>query len=137
MIQRMNHLALRAADPEAAASFAVEKLGFTLVHAADDGTRYLAAHGVDPYSLVYVPGPEPGMDHLSYIVADVEAAAAALAEKGVEIERVADHEWERPRPSSPTTPASAPPTSTPSATSPPTSSGCCPRATSRRPTAPR
>ena len=30
----------------------------------------LAAHGLDPYSLVYVPG-EPALDHISYVVADV------------------------------------------------------------------
>jgi catechol 2,3-dioxygenase-like lactoylglutathione lyase family enzyme/uncharacterized protein YciI len=97
MIERINHLALRAADPAAAARFAAEKMGFTLVHAAGDGTHYLKAHGVDPYSLVYVPGAEPGMDHVSYLVRDadaLDAAARSLAAAGVPLERVEGLEWE-------------------------------------------
>lgn len=96
MIQRMHYLALRASDPAAAAAFAAEKMGFTLVHAADDGTHYLKAHGVDPYSLVYKPGDEPGMDHVSYLVRDGEAlwqAARHLEAAGVEVQRLDEPEW--------------------------------------------
>lgn len=96
MIQRMNYLALRAADPASAAAFAVEKMGFSLAHAAPDGTHYLRAHGVDPYSLVYKPGDEPGMDHVSYLVRDdaaLDAAATQLADAGVTVERLSEPEW--------------------------------------------
>jgi catechol 2,3-dioxygenase len=96
MIQRLNYLALRAADPAAAAAFAVEKMGFTLAHAGDDGTQYLRAHGPDPYSLVYKRGEEPGLDHASYLVRDaeaLEAAAAKLEQAGVTVERVEEPEW--------------------------------------------
>jgi catechol 2,3-dioxygenase len=96
MIQRLNYLALRAADPAAAARFAVEKMGFTLAHAAPDGTHYLRAHGVDPYSLVYKPGEQPGMDHVSYLVRDAETleqAARHLEGAGVAVERLAEPGW--------------------------------------------
>jgi catechol 2,3-dioxygenase len=96
MIQRLNYLALRAPDPVAAAAFAVEKMGMTLAHSADDGTQYLKGHGVGPYSLVYKLGDEPGMDHVSYLVRDaehLERAAAHIESQGVAVERVSDHEW--------------------------------------------
>jgi catechol 2,3-dioxygenase len=96
MIQRLNYLALNAADPAAAAQFAVDKMGLTLVHAADDGTHYLKGHGVDPYSLVYKPGETPGLHHASYLVRDtatLEDAAARLEGKGVAVERVDAPEW--------------------------------------------
>lgn len=96
MIQRLNYLALRAADPAAAAAFAVEKMGMTLAHAGDDGTQYLKGHGLGPYQLVYKPGDTPGMDHVSYLVRDEEhldRAAAHIESQGVAVERVEDHEW--------------------------------------------
>jgi catechol 2,3-dioxygenase-like lactoylglutathione lyase family enzyme/uncharacterized protein YciI len=96
MIQRLNYLALKAPDPAAAAQFAVDRMGFTLAHAAPDGTHYLRAHGVDPYSLVYKPGDEPGLDHVSYLVrdaADLERAAARLSVAGVSVERLDQPEW--------------------------------------------
>ena len=34
MIQRISHLALRAAEPAAAARFAIEKMGFSLAQVA-------------------------------------------------------------------------------------------------------
>lgn len=98
-ITRMNYIALRARDPAAAAEHA-EKLGFSLVHSAADGTQYLKAHGPDPYSLVYKPTDDgPGMHHASYLVKDaaaLDAAASALEDKGVAIERVEAPEWEQP-----------------------------------------
>jgi catechol 2,3-dioxygenase-like lactoylglutathione lyase family enzyme/uncharacterized protein YciI len=96
MIQRMHYLALQAADPAAAAAFAVEKMGFSLAHAAPDGTHYLRAHGVDPYSLVYKPGKAPAMDHVSYLVRDraaLQAAADTLSKAGVELTSVEEPEW--------------------------------------------
>jgi catechol 2,3-dioxygenase-like lactoylglutathione lyase family enzyme/uncharacterized protein YciI len=95
-ITRMGHIALRARDPEAAAVHA-EKLGFTRVHANGDGSHYLRAHGPDPFSLVYVPADDgPGMHHAAYLVPDdaaLEAAAAQLAERGVEVQRADDPCW--------------------------------------------
>lgn len=49
-IQRLGHVALTAPDPEAAAAFAAERLGFTRV----DGTRLAGHAGVDAFSLEYV-----------------------------------------------------------------------------------
>jgi catechol 2,3-dioxygenase len=89
-IQRLGHIGLTAADPVAAARFAVERLGFSLVDAAPDGTQYLRAQGIDPYALVYVPGDGPGLDHAAYVVPDTQTldrAAAALEGHGVEVER--------------------------------------------------
>jgi catechol 2,3-dioxygenase-like lactoylglutathione lyase family enzyme len=65
-------------------------MGFDLVHVDGDGRQYLAAHGLDPYSLVYVPG-EPGLDHISYIVsgiAQLDAAVALLARADAPFERI-------------------------------------------------
>jgi catechol 2,3-dioxygenase len=96
MIQRLNYLALYAPDPEAAATFAVEKMGLTLAHAAPDGTQYLRAHGVDPYSLVYKPGDRPGLHHVSYLVRDAETLARAathLENVGVTLEQLEEPEW--------------------------------------------
>jgi catechol 2,3-dioxygenase-like lactoylglutathione lyase family enzyme/uncharacterized protein YciI len=96
MIERMNYLALKAADPAAAAAFATEKMGFSLAHVDEDGTHYLAARGVDPYSLVYVKDDTPGMHHLSYLVRDeaaLSAAAGRLEAAGVAVEHVAEPGW--------------------------------------------
>jgi catechol 2,3-dioxygenase len=97
MITRLNHLALKAADPGRAAEFAVDKMGFQLVHTDADGTTYLRAHGVDPYALVYVPGDAPGLDHVSYLVRDadvLERSAAHLESHHVAVARVAEPGWE-------------------------------------------
>ncbi len=90
-IQRTHYIALRTPDPEAAAQFAARYMGFDLVYADAGRCQYLAAHGRDPYSLVYTPG-ENGIDHISYVVTDVAAldsAEATLSAAGVETERIA------------------------------------------------
>jgi catechol 2,3-dioxygenase len=93
-IERAGYVALKAADPAAAAAFAADHLGFSLVHVDQDGRHFLAAAGPDPYSLVYVPGDgENGVDHGSYVVnslGDLDRGAAALEEKGVVVDRIAD-----------------------------------------------
>lgn len=89
-IDRAHYMALRTPDPAAAAAFAVEHMGMTLVHADDAGRHYLAAHGLDAYSLVYAPG-ENGIDHVSYLVRGAAALPGAeehLAAAGVASERV-------------------------------------------------
>lgn len=89
-IVRGHYIAIQAPDPQAAADFAVEHMGFSLVHVDDEGRRYLAAHGLDPYSLVYTPGAG-GVDHISFVVDDLAALAhaeATLAVAGVDCERV-------------------------------------------------
>jgi hypothetical protein len=58
-IERVNYIAHNAKDPEAAARFAAERLGFTVEHAAPDGTHYLSAHGIveklgAPLDLIHV-----------------------------------------------------------------------------------
>lgn len=96
-IERVNYFALNAKNPEVAAKFAVERLGFTLEHAASDGTHYLSAHGLDRYSLVYKPGETHGLHHVSYVVSDEQAldrAGEHLARAGVEVARHLDREWE-------------------------------------------
>src|SRR3979409_1307474 len=55
-IDRGNYIAVHSNDPAAAALYAVENMGFYLVHADSEGRHYLAAHGLDAYSLVYTPG---------------------------------------------------------------------------------
>ena len=52
-IYRANYIAIYSNDPVAAARYAVENMGFYLVHADREGRRYLAGHGLDAYSLVY------------------------------------------------------------------------------------
>src|SRR5262245_24426871 len=67
-------------------------MGFYLVHADSEGRHYLAGHGLDPYSLVYTPGEQGNVDHISYVVrsaADLLIAEQRLAELGVKNERVA------------------------------------------------
>jgi catechol 2,3-dioxygenase len=101
VIERLNYLALNAADPKAAGKFATEKMGFTLAHEGDDGSQYLKGHGVDPYSLVYKPsGENDGMNHVSYVVQDegmLEADAKKLEDAGIEVDRLdPGAEWELP-----------------------------------------
>ena len=89
-IERAHYIALFAPDPAQAADFAVRHMGFFLAHVDDEGRHYLAAHGLDPYSLVYVPG-EGQIDHVSYVVEDLSAlerAADALQQAGVQYARV-------------------------------------------------
>jgi catechol 2,3-dioxygenase len=96
-IERVNYFALNAKDPETAAKYAVERLGFTLEHAAADGTHYLSAHGLDRYSLVYKPGETHGLHHVSYVVGDdqvLDKAGERLTRAGVDVTRRIDHEWE-------------------------------------------
>lgn len=93
-IERANYVALRAGDPGAAAQFAAEHLGFTLVNVDAEGRHYLAAYGPDAYSLVYAPGAGgSGVDHASYLVPDLatlDRATARLETEGVEFERIPD-----------------------------------------------
>ncbi len=89
-IERGGYLALRSPDPAAAAAFAVEHMGLCLVHVDRAGRHYLAANGLDPYSLVYVEG-ERGIDHVSYVVRDEaarNAAEARLRAADVPVERL-------------------------------------------------
>jgi catechol 2,3-dioxygenase len=90
-IDRGNYIAIQSNDPAAAARFAIENMGFYLVHKDGDGRHYLAGHGLDPYSLVYTPGEQGKVDHLSYVVRsadDLLAAERRLAELGVKSERI-------------------------------------------------
>ncbi len=94
-IERAGYVALRVADPADAAAFAAEKMGFSLACVTDDGSHYLRAHGSDPYSLVYKRG-EPGIDHVSYLVADLGRAETALHDAGIEASRMDSPEWRHP-----------------------------------------
>lgn len=90
-LERAHYIALGADDPAAAARFAVEHMGFHLVHVDGAGRHYLAANGYDAYSLVYTPGRNKAVDHISYVVASVTVLAAAavrLATAGIEVERI-------------------------------------------------
>ncbi|MFZ0836958.1 MAG: VOC family protein [Xanthobacteraceae bacterium] len=91
-IDRGNYIAIQSNNPAAAAQYAVENMGFYLVHADSDGRHYLAGHGLDPYSLVYTPGEQGKVDHISYVVRDAEdllIAEQRLAELGVKTEPIA------------------------------------------------
>jgi catechol 2,3-dioxygenase len=88
---RGNYIAIQSNNPAAAAQYAVENMGFYLVHTDGEGRHYLAAHGLDPYSLVYTPGEQGKVDHLSYVVRcadDLLAAEKRLAEFVVKSERI-------------------------------------------------
>ena len=89
-IDRGNYIAIHSSNPEAAAQYAVENMGFYLVHADREGRHYLAAHGLDPYSLVYTPGEQGKVDHISYVVRnadDLLTAEEILTDLGVKSER--------------------------------------------------
>jgi len=89
-IERGNYIAIAAPEPERAAQFAVDHMGFALVHVDAEQRHYLAAHGPDPYSLVYVPG-KGGVDHVSFVVGDLaalDAAQAALHDAGITYEQI-------------------------------------------------
>jgi catechol 2,3-dioxygenase len=75
-IERGHYIALRVPDASAAAAFAVQNMGLSLVHVDRDGRHYLAAHGHDAYSLIYAPG-ESAIDHISYLVAGPQALQSA------------------------------------------------------------
>lgn len=88
-VERPGHVALHAEDPVAAARFAAEHFGLTHVHTDADGRAYLATHGLDPYSLVYTPGPQGQLDHVSFLVRDVPTlvrAADRLERAGARVE---------------------------------------------------
>jgi catechol 2,3-dioxygenase len=90
-IDRANYIAIHSKDPAAAAQYAVEHMGFYLVHVDKDGRHYLGAHGLDPYSLVYTLGEQGAVDHISYVLrdaADLLEAEDALAKAGIETEQV-------------------------------------------------
>src|SRR5262245_66272611 len=67
-IDRANYIAVHTNNPAAAAQYAVENMGFYLVHADSTGRHYLAAHGLDAYSLVYTPGEQGKLGHVSFVV---------------------------------------------------------------------
>jgi catechol 2,3-dioxygenase len=90
-IDRAHYVALETDDPAAAARFAVDHLGFFLVHIDEEGRHYLSAHGLDPYSLVYLRGDQGKVDHISYVVHhidDLVAAQALLTQANIACERV-------------------------------------------------
>jgi catechol 2,3-dioxygenase len=90
-IDRANYIAVHSNNPVAAAQYAVENMGFYLVHADSAGRHYLAAHGLDAYSLVYTPGEQGRLDHVSYVVRsadDLLAAEKRLTDLNVKIERI-------------------------------------------------
>ena len=90
-IDRGNYVAIHSDNPAAAAQYAVDNMGFYFVHVDHAGRHYLAAHGLDPYSLVYAPGEKGKVDHISYVVRDAAALPAAekrLAELGLKSERI-------------------------------------------------
>jgi catechol 2,3-dioxygenase len=90
-IDRSNYIALHSDNPAAAALFAVEHMGFYLVHVDAEGRHYLAAHGLDPYSLVYTPGEHGRVDHISYLLKsadDLSSAERLLAGRGIDSSRV-------------------------------------------------
>ena len=90
-IDRGNYIAVHSNNPAAAAQYAVENMGFYLVHADSEGRHYLAAHGLDAYSLVYTPGEQGRLDHISYVVRnadDLLAAEKRLTDLGVKSERI-------------------------------------------------
>ena len=76
-IDRGNYIAVHSDNPAAAAQYAVDNMGFYLVHVDRAGRHYLAAHGLDPYSLVYTPGEKGKVDHISYVVRSADALPAA------------------------------------------------------------
>jgi catechol 2,3-dioxygenase len=89
-LQRAGYVAQRTPDPAAAAQFAVDHMGFTLVHVDSNGRHYLAAHGLDPYSLVYEPG-DKAFGHVSFVVNDIAALdrqEARMRAGGAEVERI-------------------------------------------------
>lgn len=90
-IERGHYIAIQSNNPAAAAQYAVEHMGFYLVHTDGEGRHYLAAHGLDPYSLVYTPGEQGKVDHISYVVRsadDLLGAERRLAELGIKCERI-------------------------------------------------
>ncbi len=90
-IDRANYIAIHSSDPAAAARFATEHMGFHLVHVDAAGRHYLAGHGLDPYSLVYTPGEQGAVDHISYLLRSatlLSEAEACLSAAGVASERV-------------------------------------------------
>jgi catechol 2,3-dioxygenase len=90
-IDRGNYIAIQSNNPAAAAQYSVENMGFYLVHTDGQGCHYLAAHGLDPYSLVYTPGEQGKVDHISYVVRSADALLAAekrLGELGIKSEPI-------------------------------------------------
>ncbi|GAB3303167.1 bleomycin resistance protein [Epidermidibacterium keratini] len=100
-IERAGHVALQSPDPAAAAAFAADHLGLYLVHVDDAGRHYLAANGLDPYSLVYTPAQEKGVEHLAYLVRDLgvlNETQRRLEDSGVPVERLDPNEFWRSGP---------------------------------------
>jgi catechol 2,3-dioxygenase len=90
-IDRGYYIAIRSADPAAAAKFATDHMGFDLVHVDSENRHYLGAHGLDPYSLVYTRGKQGEVDHIAYVIrsaSDLPKAAALLDKAGVKAEQI-------------------------------------------------
>jgi catechol 2,3-dioxygenase-like lactoylglutathione lyase family enzyme len=90
-IDRGNYIALHSSDPAAAAKFAADHMGFYLLHVDREGRHYLAAHGLDPYSLVYSQGEHGRVDHISYVLTraeDLSVAERLLTERGIKSTRM-------------------------------------------------
>jgi catechol 2,3-dioxygenase len=54
-IERGNYIAIQSNNPAAAAQYAVEHMGFYLVHTDGEGRHYLAAHGGTPQDQRFNP----------------------------------------------------------------------------------
>lgn len=90
-IERAGYIALRSPDAAAAAAFAVDNMGLSLVHVDDEGRHYLSGTGLDPYSLIYTPGNAKAIDHIAYLVKDLDTLndfELTLHSRGVEVRRV-------------------------------------------------
>ena len=55
-LQRAGYVALKSPDPAAAARYAVDHMGLSLVHVDDEGRHYLADQGLDPFASFTSPG---------------------------------------------------------------------------------
>jgi catechol 2,3-dioxygenase len=92
-IRRGNYIAFTTPEPASAAAFACEHMGLRLAHVDERENHFLAAHGPDPYSLVYLKGSEVGADHVSFVVdgaVGLAGAERALSGLGVAYETVQD-----------------------------------------------
>ena len=90
-IDRAGYVVLETDNPQAAAEFAVENMGLSHVHTDDAGRTYLAAHGYDPFSLVYTSGTNGKVDRLAYLVEDqpaLWAAADVMEAAGAKVKRM-------------------------------------------------
>lgn len=100
MLEAVHHVAIIAGDFERSRAFYRDVLGFTVVaeHYRDARRSWKCdlRHGSVQIELFSFPDPPPrpsgpeacGLRHLAFTVADVEAAASTLRDKGVAVEPV-------------------------------------------------